>query len=138
MTVELFPTEAPSGIELLIAWLIPLGVEVGPTRPSGAGLPYYMVTEAPGADDKIAENGIYSVHTFAGTFEEAETASRRAHRRMLALGPPLATQERVTLSDGRVVFADEVLTSRKPGWEDYGDNTIERFVARYAIKLRML
>lgn len=141
MTVELLGTDAPSGLELLIAWLLPLsevdGRDVGPQRDSGASLPFSLVQCVAGSDDKVTDSGIYQVDDFAATFDQAETLSRLTRRRVLALGPPLAPQRRVTISTG-TFYADSVSTSVKPHWEDYGDNTLIRFTARYAIDLRMV
>jgi hypothetical protein len=141
VTVELLGYDAPSGIELLIAWLLPLSDmddrEIGAERPSGGPLPYSMVQCVAGSDDKVTDTGIYQVDDFAATFSEAEANSRLTRRRILALGPPLCPQRRVTISTG-TYYADSVLTSVKPHWEDYGDNTVFRFVSRYAIDLRMV
>ena len=137
MTVML-GRRAPSGVELLIAWLKPLSADVGPQRPSGGALPYRMVTAVAGSNDKITEKGVYSVHDFAATYEAAETQAMETEDRILALGPPLAPQQRVTISGGRIVFADSVTTALKPIWQDFGDNTVFRFVARYAIDLRII
>lgn len=138
MTVELLDYDAPSGLEMLINWLIPLGVEVGPNRPSGDDLPYRMVTVVGGSDDKVTDHGIYQVDDFASTVGDAEAQSRLTRRRVLALGPPLAPQRRVAMSDGRLAYADSVTTSQKPIWVEYGDDKIHRFVSRYAIDLRMV
>lgn len=126
-----------SGIELLIQWLKPLG-EVGPIRPPGAVLPFRMVQCVAGSDDKIAESSIYQIDTFAATFDQAEEQSRLTHQRMLRLGPPLAPQQRVTLSDGRVVFVDSVTTSQRPLWVQFTEAAaVSRFVARYTVDIRM-
>lgn len=128
--------EAPSAAEVVITWLSELG-EVGPERPAGSALPFRWVNVVAGSDDKVTERLIVSVHTFASTFEAAEVEARRTHQRMLALGPPLAPQQTVTLFDGSTARADSVSTSQSPIWSDYGDNTINRFVARYTVELRM-
>lgn len=57
---------------------------------------------------------------------------------MLALGPPMAPQQRVALAGGRTVFVDGVETADPPSWQDYGENGIHRFVARYTIDLRFI
>lgn len=149
MTVELLDYDAPSGIEALIMWLVPLsdvdGRDVGPMRDTLDGFPFSMVLDVAGVDDKITEHGIYQIEDYAtgATREEAynlaEAQARLTRRRILAWGPPLAPQRKVTLSDGRIVRADSVTTSVKPHWQPYGDNTtIQRFVARYAVDLRMV
>lgn len=149
MSVELFGFDAPDGVEMLIAWLLPLkdvdGREVGPIRDSLDSLPYSMVQGPAGTDDKVTDHGIYQVDDFATgatkaqAFERAQSQARLTRRRILALGPPLAPQRRVTLSDGSIVWADSVTTSVKYHWEPYGDNTIvQRFVSRFAVDLRMV
>jgi hypothetical protein len=138
MTVELYPLDVPSGVEMLIAWLVPMGVEVGPDRPSGAVLPYRMVSVIPGADDKITDHSIYQVDDFATTYEAAEAQAKLTRRRILALGPPLAPQRRVQISTG-LAYADEVKTSQGPRFLDFDDRPdIKRFTSRYAIDLRFV
>ena len=127
---------APSGLEVIIAWLTELG-EVGPERPLGGVLPYRWVNAVAGSDDKVTDSGIYSVHTFASTFAAAELEARKTHQRMLQLGPPLSPQQKIVLFDGSTAWADSVITSQSPLWQDYGDNTVHRFVARYLVDIRM-
>lgn len=125
-----------SGIELLIAWLKPLG-EVGPDRDAGAPLPFRMVQRVAGSDDKVVDSGIYQVDTFATDFASAEYEARVTHERMLLLGPPFAPQQRVTISTG-IVFVDSVVTSQSPTWLQYTEAAqISRFTARYAVDIRM-
>src|SRR5882757_6456858 len=131
MTVELYPLDVPSGVELLIAWYVPLGDEVGPTRPSGAVLPYRMVSIVAGSDDRVTDHSIYQVDDFAATYELAEAQSHMTRRRTLALGPPLAPQRRVQISTG-LAYADSVATSQSPRWIDFDDSDkVFRFTSRY-------
>lgn len=132
---DLLPWAPPSGLEMLVAWLTPLGA-CGVKKPNTSTLPYRMVTRVAGADDKITDTGTYSVHTFAATMAAAEAAAWETHRRILTLGPPFAPQRRVTISGSRQVFADRVETDQSPFWLDYGVETIQRFVARYIIDIR--
>lgn len=126
-----------SGIELLIQWLAPLG-EVGPQRGPGATLPFRLVQCVSGTDDKVTDIGIYQIDTFAATFEEAEREATLTHERMLALGPPLAPQQRVTLTDDSVVFVDSVTTSQRPVWVQFTEAApVVRFVARYTVAIRL-
>lgn len=125
-----------SGIELLIEWLSPLG-EVGPQRGPGAALPFRMVQRVAGSDDKVVDSGIYQVDTFAATFEAAESEALLTHERMLTLGPPLAPQQRVTISAG-VVWVDSVTTSQSPTWLQFTEAAqISRFTARYSVDIRL-
>ena len=126
-----------SGVELIIKWLTPLA-EVGPRRPVNAVLPFVAVSRPAGSDDKVTESGIYQVDSFHSSLDAAEQLSNLVHQRMLALGPPLAPQQRVTISTG-VVFVDSVSTSQSPVWmPGFTDAApIERFVARYSVDIRM-
>jgi hypothetical protein len=89
-------------------------------------------------DDKVTSRSTFSIHTFASDYWEARAQARLTHRRMLALGPPLAGQQRVALAGNRTAFVDGVETSEQPTWQDYGDNTVHRFVARYTVDLRFV
>lgn len=131
---ELFGFLPPSGVEMLVAWLSPLGPAAG-ERKAGDPLPFWLVSRVAGPDDKITDHGTFSVHSMAETLTEAEDQALLAHQRILALGPPLAPQRRVTISGGRMVFADRVMTDLFPRYEYYSD-TIRRYVARYDIDLR--
>lgn len=126
-----------SGIEVLIQWLAPLG-EVGPQRGPGAALPFRMVQRVAGSDDKVFDTGIYQIDTFASTFEAAEYQARLTHERMLQLGPPLAPQQRVTLSSGATVWVNSVTTSQSPTWLQFTEAApVSRFVARYSVEIRL-
>lgn len=125
-----------SGIELIIAWLKPLG-EVGAQRNPDGPLPFRMVECVAGSDDKITDSGIYQIDTFAATFEAAEREALVTHERMLRLGPPLAPQQRVTISTG-TVWVDSVTTSQRPTWVLYTQAApVVRFVARYSVDIRL-
>ncbi len=136
-------TEFPNGVEMLLIWLSTLG-EGGPGRPSGDALPYRMVRRIGGHDDGVTDFGDYSVHTLAtgasreAAFLAADDASTLTHNRMLALGPPLVPPQPVTLNDGRIVRADEVLTLESPVDTPYGDQLIVDFVGRYRVALRRI
>ncbi|TDH48889.1 hypothetical protein E2F47_22245 [Mycobacterium eburneum] len=94
-------------------------------------------TETPG---KVRQRPWVSVHTFAADYDAAEAAAQITHQRMLMLGPPIAAPQTVTvtLGDGTTqdVTPDYVITHQIPIWEDYQDDLIFRFVARYEIALR--
>jgi len=125
-----------SGIELIIAWLKPLG-EVGAQRSPGAPLPFRLVEVVAGDDDKVVDSSIYQVSTFAATYEQAEEQSRITHQRMLQLGPPLAPQQRVQISTG-TAYIDSITTSQRPIWLQYTEaSPTFRFVARYLVDIRM-
>lgn len=125
-----------SGIELIINWLKPLG-EVGAQRAPGAPLPFRLVQCVAGTDDKVVDSAIYQIDTFAATFEQAEAQALLTHERMLTLGPPLAPQQRVTISTG-TAYIDSVVTSQRPTWLQFTEAAaIFRFVARYQVDIRM-
>lgn len=141
MTV-LFGYAPPDGIEALIVWLSAIG-ETRANRPPGAVFPFYMVTKPAVSDDKITESGIYRVHSFStasggvSALKMASDAARAAHRRVLAMGPPIASQQPITVAGGRTVACDGVQTKLGPVWERYSDDgSIERFVAEYQIDWR--
>jgi len=132
---------AISGTEVLVAWLLPLGIPVSGPRPGNETqtLPYRMINRVAGSDDKITDSGIYSIHDFAATYAGAEANSELTRTRVHRLGPPLAPQARVTISGGQIVVADCVLTDQAPFWLKYNDDTdFWRFVARYRIDFRFV
>lgn len=131
---ELYGFAPPSGVEMLVAWLTPLG-SVAAERQAGDPLPFWLVSRVAGPDDKITDHGTFSVHSLAETLAAAEDFAMLAHQRILTLGPPLAPQRRVALTGGRTVWADKVTTDLFPRYEYYSD-TIRRFVGRYDIDLR--
>lgn len=129
--------ETPDVIELVVTWLSDLDGGCGPQRYAGQPLPYRWVSDAPGGeDDKVSARHTLSVHTFGDEYWAARAAAKLTHRRMLALGPPIVGQQRVTLADGTVVLTDGVETAEPPTWQDWGDNSVHRFVGRYTIDLR--
>lgn len=145
MTVELLDWEAPDGIEVVLAWIAALDGLCGPDRPTGDGWPYRQVTHPTGTDDKVTDSGVYTVHTFAtgadkeAAFTAAADAARITHRRMLAMGPPLAPQRRIAISGGRIIKADSISTIESPHPEHYGaGELIARQVSRYRVELRFI
>ena len=150
----LYPFEPQDGIGGIIAWLSGIGEvpgvgtidenNVGPDRVAGDPLPYFMVRRPTVDDDKITEYGVYVVHAFA-TAESPRVALLAAyrlamigHRRMLAMGPPFAGQQRIVLPDSSVVQCDGVDTKEGPTWVPYSDSdkTIQQYVTEYDIPWR--
>ncbi|MBO0676785.1 hypothetical protein JRC04_04835 [Mycolicibacterium sp. S2-37] len=132
----------PDGVEALIEWLKPLG-EVTDARPNGAPLPYRVVRRVPGGtSDRISDTGLYTVHTFAADKLTAQEESILTHRRMLYLAGQFTGQQEVTLHDGRVVRADDVVADEWPHevkWvEDGIPSQIYRFVANYRVTFRYI
>jgi hypothetical protein len=134
VTAQLYDQAPPNGVEYTIAWLRPL-MACDVHRPAGADLPYCMVNGVADAEDDnlFTDDQVVSVHTFAGTYTAANDAAAQTHRRMqlLVRNPGLD----VTLTDSTIANADYVQTLMSPTWMDYGDNTINRFVARYRLGL---
>jgi hypothetical protein len=130
--------KAISGLEVLREWLLPLGIPAGAVKPPGV-TPYRMINRVAGTDDKITDTGTYSIHDFALNFEAAEANSELTRSRMMDLGPPLAPQQRVTISGGRIVCADHVSTDQAPFFLKYNDDPqLWRFVARYRVDFRLV
>lgn len=132
---ESFAFAPPDVEEFVISWLAPLGPagSAGAERPSGAVLPYRMVTRVAGTDDLFFDDPVVSVHTFAATRTAAADAAKVTHLRMLVLiNDPLTD---VTMFDGSLANADHVETVEKPYWVDYKDVAIRRYVARYRLGL---
>jgi hypothetical protein len=124
----------PNEVEYVIAWqrgVIACDVH----RPAGGPSPYCMVNGLGGEVDDNVFTGdpVVTLHSFGGTYEEASDAATVTDDRMnlLILNPGLD----VTLKSGVIVNADYVKTLQTPFWLDYGDNTINRFVARYRVGL---
>lgn len=128
----------PDGSEVVIQWLTPLG-EVRDERPTGAVLPYRMVNRIPGPSTVLVDTGTYSVHTFAQTKADAQTEAMKTHDRILALASQWAGQQKITLYDGREVYADDVVINEFPSWVQWdSQNTMHRFVGTYRIDLRLI
>ncbi|MFN6550672.1 hypothetical protein ACP6C7_18885 [Mycolicibacterium septicum] len=119
----------PDGVELLIEWLYPLG-EARSQRPAGAPLPMFVIRRIGGGDDGLTDQGVYSVHTLAGSEEEAQAEAMRAHYRILSLAPRFGGQQIVN-----GVYVDKVKTIEGPKPVDY-INGVGRSVGTYRIELR--
>lgn len=128
----------PDGLEVVITWLEVLG-EVRDDRPTGAVLPYRMVSRISGPFDGLVDMGLYSVHTFAATKALAQSESEQTHRRMEYLVSRFAGQQKVVISGGREVQADNVETVEYPFWTQWdANNSIHRFVGTYRVDLRIM
>lgn len=133
MSVELYNLAPPNAVEFVVAWLRPLGL-VDVKRPAGEGLPFRMVNGVTADEniDEFLDQSVVSVHTFATTYTDASDAATVTHQRMLVLADDPSNTVTV---NGLPANADWVETVQKPIWVDYGDNTINRFVARYRLGL---
>jgi hypothetical protein len=130
---EVYWLAPPNAVEFVIAWLRPLGL-VDVKRPAGETLPYRMVNGVAAVDDpdQGLDQTVVSVHTFDTDYTAANDAAVATHQRMLLL---VSDPSRDVTLTGGVANADWVETVQKPIWLDYGDNTINRFVARYRLGL---
>ena len=140
MSIPLLNWAPPSVTRLVVAWLQPLGTS-GALRPQTAVLPYRMVTTVGGDEtcDKTMQKAVVSVHTFDVSMDAAESSAQLTHQRMLLMGPPLAPPQLITYTiNGNSVSATphSVTTHHIPQWQDYQDDLIFRFVARYDVWAR--
>lgn len=143
MTVPMVPWTVADGTEVLIAWLTPLG-ETRDDRPTSAVLPYRMVHRVDGPFDGLVDKGIYDVYTFAKTKPEAQEEASLTQRRMEYLVSQFAGQQKVAISGGREVQADNVVTLEYPHpvkWladDTDVDDSIFLFMASYRVDLRIM
>jgi hypothetical protein len=136
----------PSPTRITVSWLLGYfdAGTVGMRRPNASTLPYRMVNPVAGTEttDRTRRCGVVSVHSFAASMDQAEAESDLTHQRMLAMGPPFAPNQAITIvlgdSSTRVVTPDYITTTQIPIWADYEDDLIFRFVARYEIGLRFV
>lgn len=122
-------------MHVLIEWLTPLG-ETRDERPVGAVLPFRSVGRIDGNFDGLVDHGVYSVHTYAATKVQAQAEGDLTQRRMEYLAGQFTGQQKVTLSDGREVQADNVVTLEYPRVMKWTDD-IWRAVATYRVDLRI-
>lgn len=138
MTVPMVAWVTPDGVEVIIEWLTPLG-ETRDDRPTGAILPYRMVEGGDGPFDGLVHKGVYTVHTFALTKQDARDQAWRTQRRMEYLVGQFTGQQKVTLSDGKEVQADNFATVEYPHHVQWvADDSIYRYVATYRVDLRIM
>lgn len=139
MTVPMVPYTVPYGVGAVIAWLTPLG-ETRDDRPTAGVLPFRMVERIDGPFDGLVDKGVYTVHTFAKTKPEARAEAWKTQGRMEYLVGQFSGQQRVTMSDGTEVMADNVATVEFPRYVQWtaDDTTIYRYVATYRVDLRIV
>lgn len=89
-------------------------------------LPFHRVTRAGGTDDGITDDALVDVETFAATRNEAAKIAEETRQSLLALA--------AEKSAGALV--DSVRTARAPGWVDYKNPAVSRYVAAYRMTLR--
>lgn len=132
------PWAAPHGSKVIIQWLKPLG-EVRSSRPSGAVLPYRQVMRIGGPADRLCDNGLYSVSTFAADEGQCADEAQKTHNRILSMAGHFTSQAKIAMPDGSVVQVDDVRVMELPRPIDYGDDTpYFRQVGTYHIDLRIV
>lgn len=139
MTVDVHPDMAPDAEDFVVCWLQPL-MRAGTERKPGDVLPFALVQYISGDDcaDEGTEDGVIQIDFFDKArngfvaAQNAKTAARLGHRRMLYLGKHLPD---VVISDGTVANADYAYTVMTPKRMEYPDESIVRYVARYAVGL---
>ena len=123
---------APNAVEVVIAWLRPLGQPCYAVRKQGDPLPYRLINRVAGSDSELyADDAVISVHTFATTYTDASDYADAGHQRMLLLAnDPNAS---ITLSTGATVWVQYVESIQKPIHLDYEEPDTYRFIARYKV-----
>lgn len=123
---------APDAESLVVAYLSAFFTNVSVQMPADPPMPFYLVTRVAGSDDMVTDRATVSVHTFASTRTASLEAARAMHDKMTNLNAKLAIQVL-----GQPVGVDLVETVETPRWEDYGDTTLQRYVGRYGLDLRL-
>jgi hypothetical protein len=111
---------------VVIARLKTLGHDAGTSTPESLTATFHRVTRAGGDDDGTTDNALVDVETFSGRRHDAAQAAEDARQSLLALTG--------TTSAGALV--DSVTTARAPGWVDYKNPSVQRYVATYRVQAR--
>ncbi|MDF3280922.1 hypothetical protein [Gordonia sp. N1V] len=120
--------------ELLVAYLTPLltADQVSTELPNEPPLPFILVTRIAATDDKVTELAMADVEFFANSRDSANDLARQGHSRMLSLSPKTPV-----VTPSGTVWVDWVRTDQGPAWQDYADEDLDRYVARYEIASRI-
>lgn len=131
---DLFPTAAADPVDVLIAWLLPLGLPTWPKHPTNSELPYVIVNRISGGADEnqFTDDAVVSVHWIGKDYQQARDAARDGDRRIDLLARHL---EPLSIPSGLTVAIEYLDTFQKPIHVDYGDTALARFVARYSLGL---
>lgn len=132
MITDVYDLAPTDGEEFVVQWLKGIGA-ASVERPSGATLPYRMVTVISDIRDPFMGSCevIVSVHTFAATRTAASDAALLTDKRMNLLA---VDQADVELANGTIANAEYVKTWQAPTYSEYQPN-IKRYIARYQIGL---
>lgn len=123
---------APDAEELVIAYLSQSFDNVSFIMPDTPPMPFYLVHRISGGSDKVTDHATVSIHAFHSTRSAAADAAREMHDLMTNWLPKTA----VALSSGSA-GVDHVYVLETPAWVDYDDKTLQRYVGRYRIDLRL-
>lgn len=135
---DLTPWAAPHGAKVVIQWLTPLG-EVRASRPSGAIMPFRQVRRIGGPADRLCDNGLYSISTFANDESQCADEAQKTHERILLMAGHFTSQAKISMPDGSIVQVDDVRVMELPIPVDYADDTSWfRQTGTYHIDLRIV
>ena len=127
-----YAVTAPNAVEVVIAWLRPLGQPCYAVRKQGDPLPYRLINRVAGSDAELyADDAVISVHTFADTYTDASDYADAGHQQMLLLANDPSVV--ITLSTGATATVQYVDSVQKPIHLDYEEPDTYRFVARYRV-----
>lgn len=119
----------PDVEKLAVAYLsAALGVRVATKLPGTleASLPLVRVIRGPGTDDGFTDSPLLDVEVFAATQPQASTVAEDVRQALHALAGKAV--------NGALV--DTVSTASGPVRVDYGNPSVERYVASYRVELR--
>lgn len=121
--------------ELVVAYLQPLNPgSVAVEMPPLPVLPFVLVSRVAGGDDRITDRGMVQVEVFHSSRDGANSVARQMHYLIQQWTPKVG----VTLpSTGRMVFIDRIETVQGPHYQDYGDENLKRYLARYEVVSRI-
>lgn len=133
MSVELLDEEAPDVEDFVICWLAPL-LRTAHIRETADEFPFAAVQRVAGGDDpnECLDEPVVQVDILAEGVQAVSLIARQVDRRMKLLA---RRQPDVTMSDGRIANADYFDTLQKPISMSYGNELIQRRVARYQLGL---
>ncbi|MDH6242530.1 hypothetical protein [Mycobacterium sp. OTB74] len=127
---------AVDGVELLITALEALGRDIETERSTNATMPSYVVRRIGGGNDLLTDHGSYSVHTFALTDDECQSAASDADDVITALAPRYGVGQPVAISTGKV-WVDRVEVTEAPIDTTYtSDRSIIRYTGTYTLHIR--
>lgn len=128
--------------DFVIAYLVSLNLvpaaQISGRMPETPKLPFVLVQRVAGGDDWLVDHPTVSIHSFHTTQTAASDTARSIHHAMRQL----RAKTPVTMPDSSIVTPyGPVRTEQTPifvEWEPSGGGaTLDRYVARYLIDLRL-